>query len=394
MSFLKQDRKGDPDTLSNRSFFFLNLSFFLVFSNIGFFYLYPLALDAMGIGKHPIGWVMGLFSISAVLSRPFMGKAAIRRGEYRVISFGLALILIASLSYNLTSSFGLAMLATRVIHGVGFSAFIAGAFSLTARRIPPLRRGAAFSLVGVSLMAAIATAPYLGEAVIRGHGFHTLYMFAAGTVILAWLAMIIGVDPGPPRSRKYEKAVRYLPLLRNRPFLFLLCSTLVFAHAQATVTTFLSLIAAQDLAPIGRFFFVSYSAAILILLILARILDRCEKPTLLLISYPILSLGIIITPDTIASGLFVIPAMMFGISIGALFAVHNTLTASHGTMEEKPAVMALFTGIYDTGFITGAVVSGWLAHQIGLDLLFISTGVFALLGLLIAEVIRTRSFYR
>jgi predicted MFS family arabinose efflux permease len=46
--------------------------------------------------------------------------------------------------------------------------------------------------------------------------------------------------------------------------------------------------------------------------------------------------------------------------------------------------MALFTGIYDSGFITGAVVSGWVAHQVGLDMLFISSGFFTFSGLLIA----------
>jgi hypothetical protein len=51
----------------NRPFILLNLSFFLVFLNISFLYLYPLALDAMGAGHHVIGLVMGVFSVASVI---------------------------------------------------------------------------------------------------------------------------------------------------------------------------------------------------------------------------------------------------------------------------------------------------------------------------------------
>ncbi len=380
-----ENRNATIDTLWNRPFAFLNLCCFLIFTNLGLLYLYPLALDAMGSDKHATGWIMGIFSIAAVLSRPFFGKLAIRKGEYRVISLGLLLSLAASLSYNLITELSPLLLFVRVVHGVGFSAFIAGSFSLLAREVSPLKRGAAFSMVGVSIMAAIALAPSIGETVIREYGFHGLYMAAALSVILAWVALVIGLRPAPPLDQKgHHTVVRYLPLLKDRPFLFLLCSTLIFAHSQAIVANFLALIAAQNDASSGRFFFVSYFTAIIILICVGRVIDRYGKLLLLCMAYPFLSLGIILIPNTVQSLLFPITAILFGTGMGVLFATHNALAASHGSMEEKPAVMSIFTAVYDTGFITGAVVSGWLASHIGLDMLFISSGFFAFLGLIVA----------
>jgi len=49
------ESKKISSALWDRPFIFLNLSFFLVFTNIAFLYLYPLALDAMGSGHHMIG---------------------------------------------------------------------------------------------------------------------------------------------------------------------------------------------------------------------------------------------------------------------------------------------------------------------------------------------------
>jgi MFS family permease len=264
--FLNENRAATIDTLWNRPFVFLNLCCFLTFTNLGLLYLYPLALDAMGNDKHATGWIMGIFSIAAVLSRPFFGKLTIRKGEYRVISLGLLLSLAASLSYNLITAFN-PLLFIRVVHGVGFSAFIAGSFSLLAREISPLKRGAAFSMVGVSIMAAIALAPTIGEAVISRYGFHGLYMAAALSVALAWVALAIGLRPAPSMSQAGDgTGVKYLPLLRNRPFLFLLCSTLIFAHSQATVANFLALIAAQNDASSGRVcFLANFTAKIIII---------------------------------------------------------------------------------------------------------------------------------
>lgn len=385
MTFLSENRDATIDTLWNRPFAFLNLCCFLSFTNLGLLYLYPLALDAMGTDKHATGWIMGVFSIAAVLSRPFFGKLAIRKGEYRVISLGLLLSFVASLSYNLITAFSPLLLFVRVIHGAGFSAFIAGSFSLLAREVSPLKRGAAFSMVGVSIMAAIALAPPIGEALIGRYGFHGLYMAAALSLIPAWVALIIGLRPASPPGREgHHLGVRYLPLLKDRPFLFLLCSTLIFAHSQATVANFLALIAAQNDASSGRFFFVSYLTAIIILICIGKAIDRYGKLFLLCMAYPFLSLSIILIPNTIQSLIFSITAILFGTGMGVLFATHNALAASRGSLAEKPAVMSLFTAVYDTGFITGAVVSGWLAGHIGMDMLFISSGLFAFLGLIAA----------
>ena len=367
--------------LWNRPFVFLNLCCFLVFTNIGLLYLYPLALEAMGTDKHTTGWVMGVFSIAAVLSRPSLGKLALKKGEQPVMRIGVFLMCAACLCYFPVTGFSPLLLLVRVVHGVGFSAFIAGSFSLLARDVPPSKRGTAFSMVGITLMAAVALGPPLGEAMIGRFGFTGLYSSATLSAILAWIALFKGLGPARRTHRETgEASALYLPLLRDRSLLFLLASTLIFAHSQATVANFLALTAAQEGTYGGRFFFVSYTTAIIALLFTGRAIDRFGGRFFLLVAYPFLCMSLMLVPGTIASPLFSVTAAMFGIGMGVLFATHNALVASHGSEREKPAVMSIFTAVYDTGFITGAVVSGWLAHRTGLDMLFIFSGVFSFLG--------------
>lgn len=342
-----------------------------------------------------VGLVMGLFSVASVLARPFLGKLVAIKGEFRIIFFGMAVILIASLGYYLITSFGPGMLLTRIIHGVGFSAFIAGGFSLAAKLFHPEKRAEAFGILGACLMAAMALAPALGELLVRKWGFHALYTAAAVSVILAWLASSMAATLQSSSFSQFQKTrSRYLPHFKNSSFLFLLISTLIFAHCQSTVPNFIALIAAGKGASSGPFFSVSYSVAIIILLTTGRLIDRYGLLVFLRLPYPVFALGILLIPGMIRSSFFLVPAILYGIGMGLLFPAHNALAAGHGSKDQKPAIMSLFTAIYDTGFITGAVVSGWFAHLTGLDMLFVACGILGFLGffLVILSPISNESF--
>lgn len=388
LNFQDQTENGSSPTLWDRPSIFLNLCFFLAFTNIALLYLYPLAIDRiMENAHHAIGLVMGVFSVATVISRPFMGKVVAMKGEYWVISLGMAISLLASLGYMLVTAFGPGMLLVRVVHGIGFSAFIAGSFSLVAKAFNPRKRGETFSLIGVALMAAIALAPPFGEFLIRQWGFHALYMAASVSAIAAWVAAFMALKPSLPSLHKDEKtAVKYLPLIKNRSYLFILFSTLIFAHCQASVTSFLALIASEKGTASGPFFFSSYFVSILALLTMGKLIDRYGKLRLIRSFYPVYSLGILLIPGMITSSSFVIPALLYGVGMGILFPTHNALAAAHGRKSEKTAIMSLFTATYDTGFITGPIISGWFAHHTSLDMLFMASGIIALFGFFMVQL--------
>jgi len=375
------DSKKTTPALWNPPFIFLNLSFFLVFTNIAFLYLYPLALDDMVSGRHMIGLVMGLFSFASVLSRPFLGKLVALNGEFRIIFLGMAVSLIATMSYHLITSFGPGMLLTRIVHGIGFSSFIAGGFSLAAKLFHPEKRAEAFGILGACLMAAMALAPAVGEMLIGKWGFQALYSAAAGSIVLAWLTSYMVYKTSNPSQQEHTKAhSTYLLHLKNRSFLFLLISTLIFAHCQATVPNFIALMATAKGASSGPFFSVSYTAAIIVLLTAGKLIDRYGLLAFLRLPYPVFALGVLLIPGMITSSLFLLPAVLYGVGMGLLFPAHNALAAGHGSQEQKSAIMSLFTSVYDSGFITGAIASGWFAHLIGLDMLFVACGILGFLG--------------
>lgn len=389
----KKEPVSAPFSPAHPGFVFLNLAYFLAFSNVAFFYLYPLALDAMGAGSRTIGWVMGVFSLIAVLSRPFMGRIGGRHGEFRLMSAGMVVMLAATACYPFLERVGPILLSVRGVHGLGFSAFVAGSFSAVARLFSEERRAQAYGIVGASLMAAVALAPLLGELLLGRWGFDALYGAACGVVALGWIAVRKAARrAGEGVMRRAERRVVYRPFLRDVSFLFLLLSTVIFGHCQSTVFNFLALWAEETDASAGGFFFVAFTLAIGILLTSGRAIDRWGKRRFLRLSYPVFGSGLLLIPPLFGCFGGWIPALLFGAGMGFLFPAHNALAAEHGGASGKAGAMALFTAVYDSGFITGPVLSGAVASWIGLERLFTITGGTALLGFIVclAAPIRER----
>lgn len=296
-------------------------------------------------------------------------------------------MLIASACYPLLEGVGVPMFLVRVFHGLGFSAFVTGSFSAVARFFPGEGRARAYSMVGASLMGAVALAPLFGEALIEARGFGALFAAACGVSAVSWASVrlagnLAGIRAG---SRKGGRG-RYRPYLTDPSFLFLLASTLIFAHCQSTVFNFLALAAKSKRASAGWFFFVSFALAIGILLGMGGVMDRLGKRRFLRSFYPSLALGILLVPPLLGRVGGWRPALLFGAGIGFLFPTHNALAGGYGAAGEKSRVMALFTAVYDSGFITGAVISGWIAERAGIDGLFYATGLLAFAGFLVSLV--------
>lgn len=370
--------------LWNRPFLFLNLSYFLVFSNVSLFYLYPLVLKDMGATPETIGWVMGFFSVATVLTRPLMGKLVGLKGEFSVMWMGIIVVLLATMGYFVLRSAGFAVFLVRLVHGVGFSAFISGSFSLVARGIAPEKQGEAYGIVGAAIMGAGALAPPVGEILIRHAGFSVLYWTAGACALAGGLAVLLGgLKPVPGAFGQRGEKVRYMPLLKDLSFLFLMISTLLFAHCQSTLVNFLALLSVRRGVGSGRFFFVMFSVAILALLTMGKVMDRFGKRRFLRLAFPLLALGLFLIPGLIDTWPFVFAAILCGLGMGLLFPAHNALAAGYGTREQKPAAMSYFTSVYDTGFITGAVFSGWISQTFNFRWLFMVTGFIAVAGLLV-----------
>jgi MFS family permease len=361
-------------------FLLLNVLYFLVFSNIAFFYLYPLYLQAIGSSKTTIGWVMGLMPISTVVTRPIMGNLVSRWGEKPVISAGLIVIFFSSIGYHGLKQVAWPLVLVRIFHGVGFSAFVAAAFTAVAHWIPPTRRGQAYSYIGATILAAVALMPLAGEQLVEGFGYPALFNGAAAAVFLAVLLAFsqTGIRSGPMSA---DGSVMYRALLKRGSVCLLLFAIIFFVIGHATVLNFIALQANRLGLPSGYYFAVAASLAFILRITAGSLIDRYGKKRFMRGSYVFFGLGIGLIPFISYPSFFYASSLLYGAGLAFIYPAALALAADQARSDlELPAIMSLTTATFDFGFICGTVFSGWYADFFSLDALFVSVGALSIIG--------------
>ena len=100
----------------------------------------PLYIEHVGATKQQIGIVMGSFAIGLLLSRPWLGKTADRRGRKIVLLIGTLIAAIAPFGFLVVKSIPLLMVL-RAFHGISIAAFTTGYLALVADLSDETNRG-------------------------------------------------------------------------------------------------------------------------------------------------------------------------------------------------------------------------------------------------------------
>src|SRR5262252_3809952 len=110
---------GAPSSLPGR-FWLLIAATFLGFLGFGSVLpaLAPHIRNDLGGSDRTVGFVIGIFSVVALCSRPFAGRLADRKGRKRAFLTGLSSCALAGLAYLLPLGIG-AMYLGRVLQGIG-----------------------------------------------------------------------------------------------------------------------------------------------------------------------------------------------------------------------------------------------------------------------------------
>ena len=143
----------------------------------------------LGGGKVAVGIAVGVFSASAVVARPLIGRLGDERGRRFIIVWGTALTSLSVAAHALATTIPL-MYLVRLLMGVTQGAFFVGAATLVNDMAPAERRGEATNYFSVAVYAAMAMGPLTGEAIQRSAGFDIAFL-AGGAALVA--ASILGL---------------------------------------------------------------------------------------------------------------------------------------------------------------------------------------------------------
>lgn len=137
--------------------------------------------NELGGGKVAVGLALGVFSVSAIVARPMIGRLGDERGRRFIIVGGTALTAVAVAGHALATTLPL-LYGARLAMGATQGAFFVGSATMVNDLAPVERRGEATNYFSVAVYGGMALGPLLGELVERAAGFAAA--FAAGGLCL------------------------------------------------------------------------------------------------------------------------------------------------------------------------------------------------------------------
>lgn len=318
----------------------------------------PSFLASMGGGKHK-GLIIALFTVTALISRPFSGKIADRLGRKPVIMFGSLVCFVCSLLYPLmTTVFGFLLL--RLVHGFSTGFTPTGQTAFLGDIIPAERRGEAMGLLGTAGTLGMAGGPALGGWISSVFSLEAMFycssLFAVVSSLIVLSIRETVKDPHPVSLRllKIEKKDLFEPRVLAPCLVMGLC-----AYAYGNLFTIMPDFGAQmGIVNKGLLFTYFTVASFLIRLLAGRASDRIGRVKVLRISTALMTLSMIWVALADTKLMLIIGASLYGLAQGATSPTLLAWAADLSDPEHKGRGVASLYIFMEFGIGVGAFLSG------------------------------------
>ena len=345
---------------------FILITLVSLFTSLGFQMLLPtlpVYAKSLGGGNTSAGLVIGIFTFSAILIRPFTGQALDVHGRKSIFLAGMILFTACVLSYIWAPSL-LVLLAIRFIHGFGWGLTSTAAGTVAADIIPKSRMGEGMGYYGLAGTISMALAPALGLFMIDRFSFNIMFSLAAFMVmiaiILACLIKYRNVTPTRQTLSLIEKAA-------FRPTLVIFFITMTYG----AIVSFIALYASQrGIGNIGSFFTV-YAVSLAIFRPLAgRLSDKRGFDFVVIPGIIFIGFAMILLYFAASIQWFLVAAFVYGAGFGTVQPSLQALAIILSSPERRGSANATFFTGFDLGIGLSSIMWGVVAEVTGYSLIY------------------------
>ncbi|WP_274361920.1 MFS transporter [Paenibacillus thermotolerans] len=332
----------------------------------------PVYVQNMGGSNTEVGWIIGMFTIVALIARPIAGWALDAYPKKQVLIFGLAFCLLAIGLYGFAAAV-LLVLLVRMIHGFGFGFATTTYGTIVADIIPSSRRGEGMGYFGLAGTFSMIVGPLSGLEIMDRYGFGPLFAVSLASTAAA-LALTFAVQE-PGRSGEGHAGalpeVPAAPVTGWRRFieptaLFPSLLMLLIMSGYGGVVTFITLYGEERaLENVGLFFSTNAVCLFLIRPISGRLFDRLGHVWVLLPCAVAGFIGILLLSYTTSTYMLIASAVFFGIAFGGIQPSLQAWVINRAPAHRRGTANATLFSSIDLGIGGGAILLGPIADTFG-----------------------------
>lgn len=361
-SLNKKNRKP----LWTKSFLITSLSNLLLFFSFQMLIpTIPSQVTGLGGSNVQVGLVIGIFTISSLVTRPFAGRALDLFGRKHVLLVGLAICALTIAGYSYMAAITL-ILAARFVHGIGWGMSTTSLGTVIADIIPPERRGEGMGYYGLSNTFAMALAPLTGLWIMQTYGFPRVLLIST---LLALLSLFSSLFISYTKPLPFKKPIQKEKLMQRLweqsallPSVLLLCTAICYGG----IVTFVTLFGHEaGISNVGWFFLCNASMVLIVRPITGLLFDRKGHEWVLLPGALFTLIGLLLLSYAHSEASLAAAALCYGIGFGSIQPALQAWTIARAAPTRRGAASATFFSANDLGIGLGAMVLGALANFSG-----------------------------
>lgn len=351
----------------------------------------PLFVKELGGSDQMIGIVVGIFTFSSLVIRPYAGHALETKGRRFVYLFGLIIFTISLASFAWITSIAL-LIIFRLIQGVGFGFTSTATGTIATDLIPPKRRGEGMGYFGLSGNLALALGPSLGLTLVGVISFKQLFLITAITGVIALLlATKIRYKKVEPVTRDTSSSFKFDVFEKTalNPSILLFFITISFGG----IASFLPLYAAQKGVSGIEGYFLMYALFLMLSRVVAgRIYDLKGHiyvflPGAILIFIALLLLAWL--PNTFT---LLLAAAIYGFGFGSVQPALQAWAVEEAAPNRKGMANATFFSSFDLGVGVGAIAFGQMAYLFNYHVIYLAAAGSIMIAMFYYMIILFRTW--
>lgn len=349
--------KPENGKLFTKNFILTSLSTFTLFTSFYFLLItLPFYIQKLGGSESEIGYIIGVFTISAVFLRPFIGREVDKHGRKKLLVAGMVVFFLSMMLYNYTNDVT-SLLLLRILHGIGWGAVTTAASTLIADIAPPARRGEAMGIFGMSSNVAMAIGPVLSMILLKAYDFPVLFSVSAAIALISLLLVL-------PISEKVVKRPE-TPLF-SKEALFPSALMFTISLTYGSIVSFLPLFQEkQGIANAGIFFSVFAITLILVRALAGKLSDIKGRKFVIVPGMIIITLGLWFVATANSLTTFLAAALLYGLGFGLFHPTLMALLVDRVSPQGRGAAMGTFSAAFDLGIGVGSIIMGIVLQVAG-----------------------------
>lgn len=350
----------------------------------------PKYVLALGGGVELAGFAATAFSITAILTRPFVGYYINIKRKKVILTAALGIVAFSILGYALSGGVTLILLF-RLLHGVGWGMVTTANSTVLVASIGEDQIGRGIGLFGIASSLASVFAPNLGLQLIQGVGYRWMFLISFALAAVGCL-MSFGVDENAMRKSKAPQGkLNVLEHLFVREAVVPAVVILCVGAGMASITNFIAIYAESlSVSGIGYYFTVAGAVMLVMRPLFGRLSDSRYSRTIVFVSLAGFSLVFLTLGLARTLPVFLVAAVLYGTFYGALCPILQTWCVKAVDVSKSGTANSTYYTALDIGQALGASAAGLLSVHMSYSNMYFTIMIPQILAIVLVAVATLR----